>query len=78
VLKALHEKGAILLMRYFTAHVGYVGWFGRSPFRNYAVGRENGEGEVEWLKYCGVTPDEEVREGVRRNKERGVWTGLEV
>jgi uncharacterized protein (DUF924 family) len=41
------------IMRYFTAHVAYVEWFGRSPFRNCAVGREDREGEEEWLGYCG-------------------------
>lgn len=65
-------------MRYFTSHVAYVHWFGRSPFRNCAVGKEDQSGEKEWLGCCGVEVDEEVGEKVKDDVERSVWMELEV
>lgn len=72
------EQFVYWMMRYFTAHVAYVEWFGRSPFRNCAVGRRDREGEKEWLDYCGIVVDEGVRERVRRDIEGGGWRPLEL
>ncbi|KUJ09493.1 uncharacterized protein LY89DRAFT_288940 [Mollisia scopiformis] len=72
------EQFVYWIMRYFTSHVVYVDWFARSPFRNCAVGRDDKEGEKEWLRYCGVKNDEMVREKVKEDMGRGVWTPLEI
>lgn len=72
------EQFVYWIMRYFTAHVAYVTWFGRSPFRNCAVGRDDKEGEKEWLLYCGVESDEMVRKKAGVDVKKGVWTPLEV
>jgi hypothetical protein len=72
------EQFVYWIKRYFTAHVAYVNWFGRSLFRNCVVRRDDKEGEKEWLEYCGVESDETVRAKVRADLNNGTWTPLEV
>ena len=69
------------LMRYYTSHIAYMRHFGRSPFRNVAVGRDDAEGEVEWLRSVGVErteEDEEARELIKDDVQNGRWRPLEL
>jgi uncharacterized protein (DUF924 family) len=69
------------ILRYFTAHVAFVRRFRRSPFRNVSVGREEEEGEQDWLAENGIVNGEEeelVRRKVKIDKEEGIWRALEM
>ena len=69
------------IMRYFTSHVAYISKFSRSPFRNVAVGRNDGDGEVAWLRTYGVIwtkNDEDVRQRVRLDQDANKWTPLNL
>jgi uncharacterized protein (DUF924 family) len=62
------------MMRYFTTHDPIVRTFGRSPWRNAVVGREDTEPETEWLKKCDAArsdADDEVRRKVARDIAEG-------
>ncbi|KAK3701772.1 hypothetical protein LTR37_015292 [Vermiconidia calcicola] len=78
--KSVHMSDVVYwMMRYYASYVAYVDNFGRSPYRNVAVGRDDGEGEVEWLAENGVwrtEEDEQVREKIKQDIENGVWSPL--
>lgn len=68
-------------LRYYTSHIAFLRHFGRSPFRNVAVGRDDAEGEAEWLRRCGVERsegDEKVREMIKEDRKNGRWRSLEL
>lgn len=67
------------IMRYFTSHYSYVKLFGRSPFRNVAVGRADHKSEVPWLRGYGTVwgeNDKAVRKQIHQDVLSGRWTPL--
>jgi hypothetical protein len=72
------EQFVYWILRYFTAHVAFMRWFGRRPTGNAALGRENNPGKGEWIGLVGAEDDDAVREEVKRDVERGVWRELEL
>ena len=80
--KGVHMHDLVYwLMRYYKSHIAFLRHFGRSPFRNVAVGRDDAEGEVEWLRMHGVEwteEDEMVREMIKEDVEKGRWRPLEL
>ncbi len=72
------EQFVYWILRYFTAHVAFVRWFGRRPTGNVALGREDNPGEGQWLGLVGTGDDDGVMKDVRRDVERGFWRDLEL
>jgi hypothetical protein len=69
------------MMRFYTSNIAFLRHFGRSPFRNVAVGREDSEEEIQWLKTLGVhrtQEDEEARAMVREDIANGQWRPLQL
>lgn len=69
------------LMRYYTSHVSYVVHFGRSPFRNIAVGRDDASEETQWLRLNGVfwrEEDENVRRKIKADIQAHAWTPMQL
>jgi uncharacterized protein (DUF924 family) len=67
------------VFRYFTGHVGIVERFGRSPWRNVAVGRDDTEHERAWLVELESDPsagDEMVRKEVKEDVINQRWSEL--
>ncbi|KAK3689292.1 hypothetical protein B0T22DRAFT_378645 [Podospora appendiculata] len=60
-------------------HKPIVDRFGRYPYRNAFFGREDTPEETEWFESTGgfARPGAEVRERLRADLEKGVWTALE-
>ncbi|KAK3317530.1 hypothetical protein B0T19DRAFT_435147 [Cercophora scortea] len=60
-------------------HKPIVDRFGRYPYRNAFFGREDTVEEGEWFERTGgfARPGAEVRERLKKDLERGVWTALE-
>lgn len=69
------------ILRYFTSHFAYIESFGRSPFRNVAVGRDDTVHEAEWLQEYGVkwtVKDEKVRKKIKAAHQCNTWDPLEL
>lgn len=69
------------MMRFYTSNIAFLRHFKRSPFRNVALGREDTEEEIEWLKTLGVDrthEDEETRAMVREDIANGQWRPLQL
>ena len=69
------------VMRLYTSQYAFVRHFGRSPLRNVAVGRDDAEGEAEWLKATGVQRTEEdeiIRKTIKEDVENGRWRPLSL
>lgn len=59
--KGVHMSDVVhWMMRYYASHVACGDHFGRSPHGNVAVGRDDGEGEAEWLAETGVLRTDEA------------------
>ena len=80
--KVVHMYDVVYwMMRYYTSHVAYLRHFGRSPFRNIAVGRKDTEEEVQWLQELGLDrtkEDEEARDMIREDIENRRWRPLQL
>lgn len=69
------------MMRFYTSHIAFLRHFGRSPFRNVAVGRMDTDEELQWLKQLGISrtnEDADVREMIRQDIDNGRWRPLEL
>ena len=69
------------LMRVFVSHIAHIRYFGRSPFRNIAVGRLDTDEEVQWLSKVGVhrtQEDEKTRDAIKQDMEQGIWRPLQL
>jgi hypothetical protein len=69
------------LMRYSSAPMAVTRKFGRSPIRNVAIGRDDAEGEVDFLNKIGVgrtEGDEMVRQKIKADIAAGRWEPLEL
>jgi hypothetical protein len=69
------------LMRYSSAPMAVTRKFGRSPIRNVAIGRDDAEGEVDFLNKIGVgrtEGDEIVRQKIKEDIAAGRWEPLEL
>lgn len=80
--KGVHMSDVVYwMMRFYTSNIAFLRHFGRSPFRNVAVGREDTEEEIQWLKTLGVhrtKDDEETRAMIKEDIANGKWRPLEL
>lgn len=69
------------MLRFYISNVAFLRHFGRSPFQNIALGRNDTVEELQWLKALGVDrteEDEKVREMIKDDIKEGQWRPLQL